>query len=100
MAKKIIYQVVVVNSHFDVVSKVKEFFSTKEKAIERIEKEAQDFVKYGAEVKGVKEVDIHKWQSVEICGEWKTCTLVNKLKTHMENLAFDNYMGYIEYELD
>ncbi len=97
MAKKIIYQVLVVNSHFDVVSKVKEFFSTKEKAIERIEKEAQNFVKYGAEV---KDVDIHKWQAVEICGEWKTCTLVNKLKTYVRDLAFDNYMGYIEYELD
>lgn len=97
MATKSIYQVVVLNSHFDVVSKVKEFHSTKEKAIKRIEKEAQDFVKYGAEV---KEVDINKWQAVEISGEWKTCTLVNKLKTYERDLAFDFYMGYIEYELD
>lgn len=97
MATKSIYKVVVINSHFDVVSMVKEFHSTKEKAIERIEKEAQNFEKYGAEV---KEVDIHKWQAVEICGEWKTCTLVNKFKTHERDLAFDFYMGYIEYELD
>lgn len=97
MATKSIYKVVVINSNLDVVSMVEEFHSTKAKAIERIEKEVQNFVKYGAEV---KEVDVHKWKGVEICGEWETCTLVKKFSTHIRDLAFDFYMGYIEYELD
>lgn len=93
MAKKIIYQVVTFDRNNKMIAKVREFFSTKEKALQRIEKECEFIRKYGVEVREVKG---HKWFSVEIGGEWLTCTNVRKFKTYL----WDNYIGYVEYELD